>query len=95
MATDELIHAASAKLENEKHVLLIRCCRLHLDSSELLLRFGIEQSTLSSTSTSLSPPTLSLTSKQQVEIMCRFIRTCHTLLPIQTQYLGKHHPDIA
>ena len=86
MATDEMIQATCTKLENKKHILLIRCCRLHLDSSELLLRFGVEGPSSSS---------LSLTNRQQLEIMCRFVRTCHTLLPIQIQYLGEHHPDIA
>eukprot|EP00551_Chaetoceros_affinis_P010270 CAMPEP_0203681540 /NCGR_PEP_ID=MMETSP0090-20130426/43023_1 /ASSEMBLY_ACC=CAM_ASM_001088 /TAXON_ID=426623 /ORGANISM="Chaetoceros affinis, Strain CCMP159" /LENGTH=546 /DNA_ID=CAMNT_0050550055 /DNA_START=80 /DNA_END=1717 /DNA_ORIENTATION=- len=84
MATHELIQAAQTKLDNKKHILLIRCCRLHLDSSELLLHFGKGGKT-----------SFSLTSNQQSLIWCRFIQTCQTLLPIQIQYLGEHHPDIA
>ena len=83
-ATQELIQVTIEKTGNEKHLLLIRCCRLHLDSIELLLQFGNHPQ-----------PLLTLTNKQQNEIISRFIVTCHKLLPIQIQYLGQDHPDIA
>ncbi len=86
MASHEMTKAAEMKLCNKKHILLIRCCRIHLDSSELLLRFG---------KGGHGQTSLALTSNQQLLIWCRFIQTCHTLLPIQIQYLGEHHPDIA
>lgn len=82
MACDELKKAITTKTGNMKHILLIRCCRLHLDSSEVLIRFANH------------PPSISLTNQQQNEIMCRFVHTCHVLLPIQIQYLGEYHPDI-
>mmetsp|Transcript_20034 Transcript_20034/g.23196 ORF Transcript_20034/g.23196 Transcript_20034/m.23196 type:complete len:626 (-) Transcript_20034:201-2078(-) len=91
MAADELIQATKLKLENDKHVLLIRCCRLHLDSAEILLRFTNRGRGHGYSSTQQ----LSLSSKQQLDIMCRFVRTCHILLPLQINYLGTHHPDIA
>lgn len=87
MAAEELIQASSDKLKNKQHLLLIRCCRLHLDCSEMLLRIG--------TTAGVLPPAMNLTHKQQLELMKKFVCTCHTLLSLQTQYLGRHHPDIA
>ena len=84
MATEELIQASSNKLNNKRHLLLIRCCRLHLDSSEILLRLGTS-----------GLREFCLTNKQQLEIMKKFVCTCHNLLSLQTQYLGCDHPDIA
>lgn len=40
MASDELIRASKSKLGNDKHLLLIRCCRLHVDSIEILMKFS-------------------------------------------------------
>ncbi len=84
IATEEMIHASCKKLNNSRHLLLIRCCRLHLDSSEMLLRVGTS-----------GLPSINLTNKQQLEIMKKFVRTCHTLLSLQKQYLGGDHPDVA
>ena len=39
-ASFELLTVSVARLGNDRHVLLIRCCRLHLDAVESLLRDG-------------------------------------------------------
>uniref|UniRef100_A0A7S3V5X7 SET domain-containing protein n=1 Tax=Chaetoceros debilis TaxID=122233 RepID=A0A7S3V5X7_9STRA len=82
MAADEMCRATESKLENDSHLLLIRCCRLHLDSSEFLLEIG----------GALSP---GLNTSQKMSIMLRFTKSSYMLLPIQTTYLGTDHPDIA
>jgi hypothetical protein len=40
MASDEMIRASKDKLGNDQHLLLIRCCRLHVDSVEILMKFS-------------------------------------------------------
>lgn len=40
MASDELIRATRKKLKNDIHILLIRCCKLHVDSIEILMKFS-------------------------------------------------------
>jgi len=78
MASSELIQASVSKLQNENHLLLIRCCRLHLNSAELLLQRDSD-----------------LNKKQKVAILCKFLSTTQRLLPLQLQYLGSNHPDLA
>jgi len=75
----ELINASITKLENDCHILLIRCYRLHLDSVELLLQAGKS----------------SMNSAQQLDVMCRFLPTSKKLLSLQLSYFGNFHPDVA
>mmetsp|Transcript_7458 Transcript_7458/g.18496 ORF Transcript_7458/g.18496 Transcript_7458/m.18496 type:complete len:601 (+) Transcript_7458:68-1870(+) len=75
----ELITASQSTLENNLHILLSRCWRLHLDVIELLL----------------SHCSTMLTEKQSVELMSRFIPSVYALLDAQRRRLGGDHPDVA
>lgn len=79
MAALELIQASISKLQNERHILLIRSCRLHLNAAEVLVRDENSH----------------LNDKQKVDVLCRFLSSVQRLLPLQLQYLGSHHPDLA
>jgi len=74
-----LIDKSIMKLENDFHILLIRCYRLHLDYVELLLQIGVSQ----------------LKKKLQIDAMCRFLLSSKKLLDLQVFYVGKYHPDVA
>mmetsp|Transcript_8773 Transcript_8773/g.15502 ORF Transcript_8773/g.15502 Transcript_8773/m.15502 type:complete len:317 (-) Transcript_8773:13-963(-) len=69
----------ASQLGNNHHILLSRCRRLHLDIIEILL------SNFSST----------LTEKQSVEMMARFLPSVQQLLESQRRRLGNDHPDVA
>jgi hypothetical protein len=86
-ATLELLAAAENKLGNPTHVLLIRCCRLYLDCSEIVLEMGARFAPHFSSS-SFGPIGGHM-------IMAKFVSTAHKLLPLQIKYLGNDHPDIA
>ena len=79
MGSLELVASATDQLENESHVLLIRVRRLHLDAAEAVTRLRTDD----------------LTPAQINGVMCRFVETALKLLPLQTRYLGRDHPDIA
>lgn len=83
IAGAELLKSSAKKLQNENHVLLIRCCRLQLDSIELLLKI------------SEGKWSLSLSNDIKVDLMCKFVPLCTQLLSLQLKYLGSDHPDIA
>ncbi len=86
-ASFEAIDAAKNKLSNDSHILLIRCCRLCLDASEIVLEMGER---LSHHFGSSSFGTIG-----GYRIMAKFVITCHQLLPLQVKYLGYDHPDVA
>lgn len=79
LTVGELIYASRSTLGNDQHILLSRCRRLHLDTVELLL----------------SHCASSLTEKQSVELMVRFISSVEPLLKSQRRRLGNDHPDVA
>ena len=79
LAVGELIFASQSMLENNHHILLCRCRRLHIDVIELLL----------------SHCTSRLTEKQSVELMARFLSSVEPLLDSQRRRLGNDHPDVA
>ena len=66
-------------LENTHHILLSRCRRLHTDAIELLL----------------SNCTSTLTEKQSIDLMGRFLTSVQPLLESQRSRLGADHPDVA
>jgi len=84
LAAEELIQATIRNLNNENHIILIRCYRLHLDSSELLLRVGNNKL-----------ESIYLSNIQQINIMCRFVPNAKRLLSLQIQLLGDCHIDVA
>ena len=86
-ATFEAIGAAQQKLRNESHILMIRCCRLFLDVAEILLEMG-DQLSHHFGSSSFGPI-------GGYKTMANFVVTCHQLLPLEIQYLGGDHPDVA
>ena len=86
-ATFELLAAAENKLGNPTHVLLIRCCRLYLDCSEIVLEMGARFAPHFSSS-SFGPIGGHM-------IMAKFVSTAHKLLPLQIKFLGNDHPDVA
>lgn len=86
-ATLEAIGATEKKLNNDCHLLLIRCRRLYLDVAETTLEMGGRLSHHFSSS-SFGPI-------GGYRIMTNFVITCHKLLPLQIKYLGSEHPDIA
>lgn len=75
----ELILAARSALDNNRHILMSRCRRMHLDVIEMLL----------------SNCSDFLTNKQSVEMMARFIQSAQPLLESQRQRYGNDHPDVA
>jgi len=75
----ELITASQSTLENDHHILLSRCRRLHLDVISLLL----------------SKCSLELTEKQSVELVTRLVPSAQQLLESQRSRLGNDHPDVA
>ncbi|KAL7487179.1 hypothetical protein ACHAW6_012795 [Cyclotella cf. meneghiniana] len=75
----ELITASRSALDNNYHILLSRCRRLHLDVIELLL----------------SNCSRILTKKQSVELMVRFLQSVQPLLESQRRRCGNDHPDVA
>ena len=92
LAAQELIHATIRKLKNPHHIILIRCYRLHLDASELLLRTSSTENLLLDESGS---SLIQLTKSQQMNIMCRFLPNARKLLSLQIQLLGSDHIDLA
>lgn len=79
LTTCELITASQSLLGNTHHILLSRCRRLHIDAIELLLTHCAA----------------TLTEKQSVELMARFLPSVHALLESQRCRLGNYHPDVA
>ena len=75
----ELATVSQSRLENEHHILLSRCRRLHLDAIELFL------TECSST----------LKDKQLADIWVRAMPNIELLLESQTKRLGSDHPDVA
>jgi hypothetical protein len=75
----ELIIASTSALGNDKHILLARCRRMHLDVIELLLSNCSEI----------------LTNKQSMEMMTRFLQSVQPLLEQQRRRCGDDHPDVA
>ena len=75
----ELITASQSALENNYHILLARCRRMHLDVIELLL----------------SNCSDILTNKQSIEMMARFLQSVRPLLEAQRNIYGNDHPDVA
>lgn len=75
----ELIVAAQSALDNDHHILLSRCRRMHLDVIEVLL----------------SNCSNILTNKQSVEMISRFLQSAQPLLESQRQRYGNDHPDVA
>jgi hypothetical protein len=75
----ELIIASNSALDNDNHILLSRCRRMHLDVIELLLSNCSEN----------------LTNKQSVEMMARFLQSVQPLLEQQRKRCGNDHPDAA
>ena len=79
LALGELIIASQSALGNNYHILLERCRRMHLDVIELLL------SNCSDT----------LTNKQSIELMVRFLQSVQPLLEALRKRCGNDHPDVA
>ena len=82
----ELCHVSSTDiLQNNQHILMIRCYRLHLDTIELLQK-TLDQYLLSNEI---------ITAVQQNKIVQRFTDSALRLLDLQRLLLGDHHPDVA
>ncbi|KAL3787576.1 hypothetical protein HJC23_000064 [Cyclotella cryptica] len=79
LTVGELITASQSALNNNHHILLSRCKRLHLDVVELLL----------------SNCSQILTNKQSIELMVRFLQSVQPLLESQRRRCGNDHPDVA
>ncbi|KAL7538918.1 hypothetical protein ACHAXR_011177 [Thalassiosira sp. AJA248-18] len=75
----ELIAASQSALENNHHILLSHCRRLHLDVIELLL----------------SRCASILTEKQSIELIARFLPSVQQLLESQRRRLGNDHHEVA
>ena len=75
----ELIIASKSALDNNNHILLARCRRMHLDVIELLL----------------SNCSDILTHKQSLELMARFLQSVQPLLETLRKRCGNDHPDVA
>jgi hypothetical protein len=75
----EMISASTSALGNDRHILLSRCHRLHLDAVEMLLnRCSAE-----------------LTRPQTVGLIARSIPSAASLLESRISRLGGDHPDVA
>ena len=81
VATVELVAAAIQQLNNPKHILLIRCYRLHLDAAESVL-----------SATAIGH--VDLSTKQRNGLLCRFVQSARKLLDLQQPYLGDSHVDL-
>jgi hypothetical protein len=79
LTVGELITAGEQSLENNHHILLSRCRRLHLDAIEILL----------------SHCSNVLTEKQSTDMMTRFLVSVQPLLESQRKRLGSDHSDVA
>ena len=82
----ELCASAEHQLQNEKHLLLIPCRRLHIDSCYLVLQFS---------SLSSNNRTDCLTFLQRIQLLGRLVDSVQKLLPLQEQFLGTDHFDLA
>jgi hypothetical protein len=81
VATVELVAVAIQQLNNPKHILLIRCYRLHLDAAESVLSAS-------------AIGHVDLSTKQRNGLLCRFVESARKLLDLQQQYLGDSHVDL-
>lgn len=81
VATVELVAAAIKQLNSPKHILLIRCYRLHLDAAESVL-----------SATAIGH--VDLSTKQRSGLLCRFVQSARKLLDLQQPYLGDSHVDL-
>ncbi|KAL7528900.1 hypothetical protein ACHAWF_002759 [Thalassiosira exigua] len=75
----ELTTASQSTLNNNQHILLSRCRRLHIDVIDILL----------------SHCATLLNEKQSIELMARFLPSVQQLLQSQCSRLGNDHPDVA
>jgi len=81
VATVELTSAAIQQLDNENHLLMIRCYRLHLDAAESLL-------------SAATIGHVDLSATQRNNLLCRFVESARNLLALQMRYLGDSHIDL-
>lgn len=86
-AAFELINSAKEKLSNDSHILIIRCGKLYLDVSEIVLEMG------SKFAHHFSSSTFANIGGNMVLKNCVWV--CNQILPIQIKYYGSFHPDVA
>ena len=75
----EMISASASALGNDRHILLSRCHRLHLDVVEMLLNHCLAK----------------LTRAQSVGLIARSLPSAASLLESRISRLGNDHPDVA
>jgi hypothetical protein len=75
----EMISASASALGNDRHILLSRCRRLHLDVVEMLLKHCPAK----------------LTHVQSVGLIARSLPSAVSLLECRISRLGNDHPDVA
>lgn len=79
LAIGEMISASASALGNDRHILLSRCRRLHLDVVEMLLKHCPAK----------------LTHAQSVGLIARSLPSAASLLECRISRLGNDHPDVA
>lgn len=75
----EMIAASKSALDNDKHILLSRCYRLHLDVVEVLLKYCASELTLG----------------RSFDLIARSMSSAASLLESRRLRLGNDHTDVA